>query len=768
MTLAALSFAAVSCVDEPTPFEPGEPDVTGCYGVYFPKQEATAGSHTLTPADPTSVDIEVKRANASGAITVPYTFVSEEQIYTAGEISFADGNETTYLHVDFAAANPGAPHKFSVIIDDPQYASKYLDSAVAVDYSFMIVEWVKFVGPEAKDGDLGHIYQISWEEDYDTEMYYYETSYANIRFCKLVDAWHGNVETVDYEFYWNTSTNNLYVPHQWIGYDLADGRSVYTGAAADFYDKYNGWGEVVPSDDYFTWAPAWIAKNGFFQPYYDGNGNFYLGDWLYLCQGGIPTGSGYQFGADDESGADLFMAPGFIRTDYSLEVESDYTVDGVLPLYFTAGYDVASVKYAFFPGSLTATQAANKIAAVIDGSEEAVEIVLDPADRDEDGSYYFAEGVELPETGAYTWVAVSFDAEGNACDSVSGEAYYVTAEETEDNLVEVTLDVEDTPERYQGFHSYDSFAYYVYGNNLTDVHIAIGDASKITDATLEAIKTDSKYAVSEDILDKINGVGGYYTVASNLKANTTYAVIIWATNGSLDTMDYALYQTDRLPYVWNSLGKGLFVDDVIAPAYSMDPITVPCDIYEEQNTPGLYMFSGFQCALTAEIFEVTEEEMADYEGGNWENAQIIIDATDPNKVFIEEQPMGVLLSSSDGWISLTSINGGKHFSEGTLADGAITFPTKGLLMAFSNIPGSLYYANTNGMFKVALPEAAAASKASARPANGNKYQVKFCAEFAKSVDTVYEREVSGVEFTSSPIAPKAKSSEKPAEIKLVK
>lgn len=767
MTLAALSFAAVSCVDEPTPFEPGEQDITGCYGVYFPVQEATAGSHTLTPADPTCVDIEVKRNNASGAITVPYNFIAEEQIYTAGEISFADGNETAYLHVDFSAAAPGAPHKFSVVIDDPQYASRYFDGAVAVDYSFMIVEWKEFVGPEASAGDPGHIYQISWEEDYDTQMFYYETSYADIRFCKLVGAWHGNVETVDYEFYWNTKTNNLYVPHQWIGYTLSDGRSVYTGAAPDFYDKYNGWGEVVPSDDYFSWAPAWITKNGFFQPFYDGNGNFYLGDWLYLCTNGIPTGSGYQFGADDESGADLYMAPGFIRVDYSFEVESDYATDGVLPLYFTAGYDVASVKYAFFPGSLTATQVSNKVAAVIDGSEASVEIVLDEADRDEDGCYYFAEGVELPETGAYTFVAVAYDAEGNAQASASGEAYYVTAEDTEENLVELTVATEDTPSRYQSYHAYDSFAYYICGKDLTDVHVAIADASKLSDALLETIKSDSKYAVSEEILEKINGEGGYYTVFTGAKASTTYAVVVWATNGSLDTFSYDVYTTEHMPYTWKSIGKGTYTDDIVGPMYGMDPgVTVPCDFYVEENNPNLYMFTGFQLALTAALFETDEEEMARYENGNWYNAEIIVDVTDPTCVQFDEQAWGCCLNSADGWFYVTSIYQGKPFSKGTLVDGVITFPTKGLLISLDD--DGYYYGNNSGMFKLTLPAASSASAVPSYPTNGHKYEVSLCGEFAKAKNTVFEREVSGVEFNSTKIAPKAKSSDKPAEIKLVK
>jgi hypothetical protein len=50
------------------------------------------------------------------------------------------------------------------------------------------------------------------------------------------------------------------------------------------------------------------------------------------------------------------------------------------------------------------------------------------------------------------------------------------------------------------------------------------------------------------------------------------------------------------------------------------------------------------------------------------------------------------------WV--TSIYNGKHFSEGSLKDGVITFPTKGMLCGFD---GAIkYYANMNGAFKVAF------------------------------------------------------------------
>jgi hypothetical protein len=96
-------------------------------------------------------------------------------------------------------------------------------------------------------------------------------------------------------------------------------------------------------------------------------------------------------------------------------------------------------------------------------------------------------------------------------------------------------------------------------------YFGIFDLAKLKDpnAALAAVKTDSDYAVSDAVLKEINAQGGYYDVRTKLSPKTTYLVIMWATNGNLDDFAYATYTTDKLPYVWNSLGKGSLTDDVM-------------------------------------------------------------------------------------------------------------------------------------------------------------------------------------------------------------
>lgn len=174
-----------------------------------------------------------------------------------------------------------------------------------------------------------------------------------------------------------------------------------------------------------------------------------------------------------------------------------------------------------------------------------------------------------------------------------------------------------------------------------------------------------------------------------------------------ETTNYAassLSITATLPEPWKNLGKGQWVDDFACGLYGIDPITVPCTIYENELTPGLFKVEDFQLPLAAAIFGVTEATMKNNEGTYWRNASILINAANPANVTIALQDYGVCVSTGDGFINgITSVYGGKPFSVGTFEDGVISFPTaKGMLCTLSNGQG-YYYANQHGKFAVVMP-----------------------------------------------------------------
>ena len=147
LTLAVLTFGAVSCVEESAYVE-GEPDLEGCYGVYFPAQEAT-GSHTFDPSMDRTISFTVARKDSKGEITVPVEVTaSAEGVFSVGELKFADGQSETTLTVHFPNAETGVTYSLSLGVTNPQYASKYIDGDSFIDFSVLIVSWEYFLNPK--------------------------------------------------------------------------------------------------------------------------------------------------------------------------------------------------------------------------------------------------------------------------------------------------------------------------------------------------------------------------------------------------------------------------------------------------------------------------------------------------------------------------------------------------------------------------------------------------------------------------------------------
>ena len=765
LAAAVTALAVVSCQKEEQ-VKPGTPDPEGCYGVYFPVQEAS-GDHIYSPDMDRSVTITVTRTNTSGAITVPYTVVSDDEaVFTFGKIEFADGQDETELEVTFENIEEGKKCAFSVQLnDDNAYVSHYNSGAIAFDFSVMCVEMLTL---KTEDGsaDAKVNFTISndflgdfgFEEDAyeaDGKIEYYEVN--GVRYGKLVVNQEGGVwfSGAEINFIWYPNVKYEYgesvyqpveVPLGYTGYEL-DGSEVGEDhpCAVLFSDYYHHYKDVK-SNDLGTYL-EFMAKYGesYLLSYYDGHGGFHF-NLVYDIEG-----TNYWYGFNEDSV--LGIAEGYLRVDYSLKVEADYPDSGYTPVLFTVGADVEKVDYAIYEGSLNSVQIQARVDAISEGKEENVVSVDEFAYDEYEDIYYAYIGVSPEETGEYTLVAVAFNKISEEVTASAAQTFatasffHVSADDDADYDVEVSVFTEDTPARYQEIHTYDSFAYGVCGKDLTEVHLAFYTLSTVQKYGLDVIVADAKadekgtYAVSADVLAQINADGGYYDIATGMKAKTSYVVVAWATNGSKENAAFAVYTTDPLPYVWKNLGKGQYTDDVACGLYGINPITVSCNVYEEEITPGLYAIDGFQLPLVAAIFEEPEEEMAKEEDENWRNSFIIIDATNPDSVIIELQDYGVCLNPSDGFIDgITSVYNGKPFSVGTLKDGVISFPTaKGLLCLLDG--DGYYYANQHGAFKLVLPEAASTAAA---PANYVSMKPeKAHLEFAVA-RPVYEREVKSI------------------------
>jgi hypothetical protein len=739
---AIAAITLVSCQKEQEKHEPGPADVTGCYGVYFPSQPAS-GSHAIAPEEDTSFKFIAARTNDSGAITVPVKVTSSaENVFVVPPITFADGQKETEFIVSFPTAEIGVTYSLSLTIEDPQYASYYSSSPISIDFSVLREKWNSLGTGLWRDDFFTTFYGVS-NLEWEVEVLENDITKGLYRVVYPYDSKYAYNDPGDWDdskvYYFEIhaeNPNKVYFDRQDIGVRWSYGIIRFNSMAGYYLAK----GDASSAEEYY----GTLSENGVI--------TFPTGG-LLISMDNYNSGSQY---VANNSGLFRLCLPGAVLTDYTIkELSADYPSGGETPVYIETGLDVASIKYAVYEGELTPTQVGYKVDAIKAGTEETTTFSDFEVDE-KDAVKYATLNISPEATGYYTFVTVAFDKDGEAQSSASTSFKFITKEEEADYEVDLNVFTEDTPFRYTTLHDYDSFAFGIYGKDLTDVHYGIFDLSKIKSLTeaVAAVKEDAKgtYAVSDEVLAEINALGGYYNVATKLNASTTYVLLVWATNGSLDTFDLDIYKTNRLPYVWNSLGEGLYTEDVAGGLYKIGPVDVACNVFEEKTTPGLYMINGFQKNYIQTLFDggAFGEEMIgvpaeDYEDILWRDVDLVIDATNPDNVTIELQDYGICLNTSEGFIDgLTSVFDGEPFSVGTLKDGVISFPTaRGLLCLLDG--DGYYYANQDGAFKIVLPSDAPAEPAVASFTNTVIRPVTK-ANFAKEMkQPVYERDPKPVQ-----------------------
>ncbi len=139
---------------------------------------------------------------------------------------------------------------------------------------------------------------------------------------------------------------------------------------------------------------------------------------------------------------------------------------------------------------------------------------------------------------------------------------------------------------------------------------------------------------------------------------------------------------------WVSLGQVDFSDDSFQPILFKYPQyeTYKVELLESKVNPGTL------CLVNP--YKDMPFYSQSFQGHSDCNHYIKIDATDVTEVSIPMVPMGVSFGDNED-LSIESIKAG------TIADGKLTFPTRGLVVYISDMTG--YYANQNGKFDLQVP-----------------------------------------------------------------
>lgn len=540
--LATVAFAA--CSDDET--SPAEPDVENCYDVYFPEQD-NADDLTLDPSAPTSLEFTVMRNNDKDAITVPVEILaSEEGIFTASEVVFAEGQTETTFTVDFPQAALGTTYDCTVRVTDPQYVSLYSDKPAFVSFSVLRAKWIQvdadktihfdedgqdYKGYEWYTEDLIHplfglptlsypvkvfVREDTIDEDYPNGanglagLYRIDKCYG--------ETWPVNADGEAKDIYIDArDPKKVFIETQSTGIRLNSGDDYYLISSIaylymndpekdpdQYYGKIENGAIVFPKDALIIAIPAGPNK-GTFQLNPDGKFR------LEICQ--------------DQA------------VDYSLILEAGESENGKLDIAAELGADVAKVKYAFFEGTLSPAQANEKSSDIDAGKIESAKELTETG----------VLTAEFAETGVYTIIANIYD-KNNALQGYEMISFgYVAAGDEQPVVISCGINITD---KYapQGFTSEDSAEIYVYGKEIVSGSYALIEAEKL--AAIEDMDTylsKSGKAFTGAQIEAINGKG-FSGVIGNLIGGTEYALVVKAFNGYVSDYTTAFATTNGTPH----------------------------------------------------------------------------------------------------------------------------------------------------------------------------------------------------------------------------
>ena len=550
LAIAACSLVLASCQKEQETFTPGDPDVSNCYGVYFPTQDAS-GAHTYDPEMDKSVEITVARSSSNGSITVPVTVTETADgepvsgMFNVGPVTFADGQTETTVTVTFPNINEGVNYGLSLSVDDPQYASQYKEGAISLDFSVLCVQWVYFLNPKTNEKAVIHWTQSWWGEEVDTYLKYYEVEgVRTLQTETLYDTHYYDGYYTGYGFFgacdnpgegewtltWYTTDKNskdgqyIKLNQQYVYYSSNYSADVL---ANDYFCHY-AW---VNPGSYAAYESNWInyARNygdpgsGQDLSYYDGNGGFFLSVFRYYMLGI----GGWNPGFYDVVG----IAEGFDRPDYSISMKAGSPDNYATPVVITVGPTVDYIVYDVFEGSMNSSQIENKFVEFGEDPSLGKKVVVDE-------SGIVALDITAENTGTYTLVAVTFGKDVDSGKVVAKEYDAVTFKceaEGQEVPVEVGCGIDVVSAAHQaldGVNPENSLEYYIYGSDLVDVKVALISYLDIVANGIEecVAATESAASVSASTLSAIND-GGYADIATGLVPGTEFYLFVYASNG---------------------------------------------------------------------------------------------------------------------------------------------------------------------------------------------------------------------------------------------
>lgn len=516
VAVAGLLSACTSSDD----FEPGPKD-SGAQ-VYFPN---TIPSEFNVGDDESSVTIPVRRVVTDAALTVNILASIEQGqegiLNIPSSVSFEAGSDLANLVITFDRGKlvDGTEYKASLLLNDEQNLTQYGNNMI--DITIIPWPWEELGTGKYRDGWLCGLFEGNLVE-LDVTIHKHK-SQEGVYMVEEMFGW-----TFMTEFFGATqsqlSGQFSYTPTN-ITIDCSDPANVkiakqYTGITEGVYN----YGDFLIESA----APGTFV-NGVITFPEDGINAYMTG----YSSDPLPT---------NPDGTFRIMLPGAEITDYTLTaayggmlVNSDNTSASAV-IDFTYGADVTGIHYVIAEGDVE-TSAATLAAQIANGTAENILTIEDFVV----GAGSVSIKADLTTPGPYTVVALPLDKENKPLESNAAAASFyfpgMDGGDIPDCDVEAMMGSvsENKPDALEKNPDESSLYFKISGSELKTLHLLAMSTSNIETlvaqgASYEEIIASYGQDFSSIAVPTINETGYYENIWINLNENTSYTMLVQATN----------------------------------------------------------------------------------------------------------------------------------------------------------------------------------------------------------------------------------------------
>ena len=517
---AVLSFALISCNQEEQ-YTPGEPDMEGCYGVYFPSQDASTRTITLDPSERRRVKVTVARefSDVDEDVTVPVEITADE-VFEVDDIVFEGGATSTSFYVNFNDAEVGKEYSCTIEVNDPLFVSSYRTKANYITVKVVIVSWdelgegqiVDYNFSNSQTGEPLTAKVKIYRNSNDANLYRVDDPYN-----AFMTAAGAASSTPAPEYF---QVRILQRGQEFIAYDGAPAVTIPVEDLVHYDPIFTSYADPSYGDAYY-YHPSLLS--GYEDPltWYENRVTSWQ-DAAKTLPGVIQIAPSLYFpaaGGYPPAVSGMIVFPGAKLADHTMSIVPGLTENGEVPVTVTLGADVAKVKYAVFSGELGTAQLTEKTDGIIAGNIKCEEFT-------ESGVYKIKN---LKESGYYTLVAVAYDNAGINVGHTNATFGFLKAGETNPVSINCGLIVSDkyAPE---GFTSENSVEFYINGKDIKTAYYGLY-RKKDVDEKFESVLEDLKSIKASDAeLEAINGAG-LSDVFIRLNSGMEYVLVVCASNG---------------------------------------------------------------------------------------------------------------------------------------------------------------------------------------------------------------------------------------------